>query len=78
MVGRSDPTMWMLVQLNLKLPSRAEGMTCFYVRHCTQAEAQEKRQRGMMSDRIDTRLTVIVPTALPTKPISTMTMQTTL
>lgn len=32
----------------------------------------------MMSDRIDTRLTVIVPTVLPTKPISTMTMRTTL
>lgn len=77
MVGSSDPTMWMLVQLNLKLPSRAEGMTCFYVRHCTQAEAQEEAER-MKSDRIDTRLTVIVPTAFPTKPISTMTLQTTL
>lgn len=38
MVGRSDPIKWMLVQLNLKLPSKAEGMTCFY--------GTARRQRG--------------------------------
>lgn len=32
----------------------------------------------MMSDRTDTRLTAVVPTVVPTKPISTMTMRTTL
>lgn len=55
MVGGSDPTMWMLVQLNLKLPSKAEGMTCFHgtALHCTQAEAEpEPQAEGMMTDRI--------------------------
>lgn len=63
---RSDPAVWMLVQLNLKLPSRAEGMTCF----CGTGTGRENDERPDCH-KIDSHM-------VPTKPISTMTLRATL
>lgn len=45
--------MWMLAQLNLKLPSKAVGLTCFYITalHAGR-EPRDREAERMMSDRI--------------------------